>query len=109
MKRSKVKPLPCPFCGSADIGESKNDAQRPPQWLFCRNCGCEGPLPPQRSSINAGSPAGLENWNTRYEQPDAKLKEILYQLAQMTKQLSGISARLGRAEGATVALKGGGK
>lgn len=56
--------LPCPFCGSADVGFPFND--RPNRWVTCYNCECDGP------SIRIGvpifpEPDAVRLWNTRSE------------------------------------------
>jgi Lar family restriction alleviation protein len=45
--------LPCPFCGSVDVGFSAEDGH---DFVVCSNCGAEGPF---------GYKTGIAAWNQR--------------------------------------------
>jgi transcription elongation factor Elf1 len=45
--------LPCPFCGSVDVGYSSEDGH---DFVVCSNCGTEGPF---------GYKTGIAAWNQR--------------------------------------------
>lgn len=46
---SEIKPKPCPFCGSSDVGarpEGEREDGKPwsAYYVHCNQCACDGPL-----------------------------------------------------------------
>lgn len=78
MTNSEIKLLPCPFCGSRNVGlmDCEIGRRRPKDikhYVWCNNCGAEGPAEFEHVAW-ANSPGGeqvqakaVSNWNTRGE------------------------------------------
>jgi len=71
--------LPCPFCGSTNIGLPFND--RCSQWVTCLDCDCDGPLiPTQNQSTRT---AAIKAWNQRQNQNHSPLRRMPLQRAEV--------------------------
>jgi Lar family restriction alleviation protein len=60
---TETKLLPCPHCGSINVGLPFDD--RECAWVTCRNCECDGPL------VKGGfdNAKAIEGWNRRATTP----------------------------------------
>ena len=63
----KIKLLPCPFCGNADLLDIPDDGYMGLYWVSCSNCGAEGPTTDAHAFPKTGKDLAKEKWNHRME------------------------------------------